>query len=461
MNLSQENKIALSTHNAKLRKRKEPGKDELKEKKEDIKEIAKAFKTIKSFSKNKKSPEDYKPAEAKNLSNLLDNVEALVNRNRDFLTNYFEATVGQKLGKSNMMLSLDDFENRLSEERENLERIFVAHEIEDSLEDYKKEYSNIDKWIKSKKRRSTRNITQKVKDIAALKRKLNATARKASEYKFSGEGNIFQKINELERKVGLLNQGLSSIKKITSKQESMISKLIKLSKLAESLNDPAAMQPQEIPPPEENQPILDPQVSEPTTVSEPATAPVQAETTQQPAVEPPNDSVSVETSTDLEKKSSGDLTSRKVMTAVKKAVNGELKQLSQNIAHAIKWPEEAAKKAIKITTDKSARDILTKVKDNLKEDMNKTLSSIIAECAILEKKFAKAKEKEKAKKAKIAPKNKAKGKPKAKKMKKESVETGGTLSKFFAASQVILEAKKKKDVGKYLFKNRPSKVSKR
>lgn len=453
----------LATHNAKLKQDMKPEEDVQKEKEEVIKQIAKAFNTIKSFSKNKDKPEDYSPSEVKDLATHLENIETLVDQNRDFLSNYFKATVGQELGASNMVLSLDDFENRLRVEKEKLTRIVAANKILDSLKDYKKEYSDINKWINAKTRRSQGNVAQKVKETANLKRKLTITGKKAKEYSLTGEDSVYQQVNELATKVGLLNKKLDKIIKITSKKESMISKLVKSSKLAESLNDPMAMQPQDIPPPEE-QTISDPQILDAPMPPEPA-APAQIDPVAQPIPEQPASTVSVETTTEPQDNSSSEMSTRKIMTAVKKAVNGELTQMAKNLTHAIKWPEDAAKKAIKITTDKSAKDILTKVKNNLKEDMNEKLSSIIEECVILEKKLAKtkakAKEKAKDKKAKVAKKDKAKDKPKAKKTKKESLEMQGSMSKFFAASKVVLEAKNKKDVGKYLFKNRPSKKSKK
>lgn len=453
----------LATHNAKLKQDMKPEEDVQKEKEAVIKQIAKAFNTIKTFSKNKDNPEDYSPSEIKDLATHLENIETLVNQNRDFLSNYFKATVGQELGASNMVLSLDDFENRLSVEKEKLNQIVAANKILDSLKDYKKEYSDINKWINAKTRRSQGNVAQKVKETANLKRKLTIAGKKAKEYNLTGEDSVYQKVNELATKVGLLNKKLDKIIKITSKKESMISKLVKSSKLAESLNDPMAMQPQDIPPPED-QTISDPQILDAPMPPEPA-APAQIDPVAQPIPEQPASTVSVETPTEPQDNSSSEMSTRKIMTAVKKAVNGELTQMAKNLTHAIKWPEDAAKKAIKITTDKSAKDILTKVKNNLKEDMNEKLSSIIEECVILEKKLAKtkakAKEKAKDKKAKVAKKDKAKDKPKAKKTKKESLEMQGSMSKFFAASKVVLEAKNKKDVGKYLFKNRPSKKSKK
>ena len=137
---------------------------------------------------------------------------------------------------------------------------------------------------------------------------------------------------------------------------------------------------------------------------------------------------------------SGEHSTRKVMSAVRKALETEVDQLAMNIARASKWPDKAAKKAIDITSDKSKRDILTKVKANLKGNMDKKLESILQECAILEKKMNKSKAKANAKAKKDT---KKKADKKSEKKPKKFKECVGSMAKYFESACVLDEAKAK------------------
>ena len=238
--------------------------------------------------------------------------------------------------------------------------------------------------------------------------------------------------------------GKKKSKKKNETFDNMISQLLRSAKILESaapdaLDNAINALDQNQPPVDPMQQPMDNQPTDPTMAgAEPPPEPTM-DAQAEPQVEvsglaPDADPRGVEL--DEPEHKSGEHSTRKVMSAVRKALETEVDQLAMNIARASKWPDKAAKKAIDITSDKSKRDILTKVKANLKGNMDKKLESILQECAILEKKMNKSKAKANAK-AKKDTKKKSEKKPKKLK------ECVGSMAKYFESACVLDEAKAK------------------
>ena len=256
--------------------------------------------------------------------------------------------------------------------------------------------------------------------------------------------------------------GKKKSKKKNETFDNMISQLLRSAKILESaapdaLDNAINALDQNQPPVDPMQQPMDNQPTDPTMAgAEPPPEPTM-DAQAEPQVEvsglaPDADPRGVEL--DEPEHKSGEHSTRKVMSAVRKALETEVDQLAMNIARASKWPTKAAKKAIDITSDKSKRDILTKVKANLKGNMDKKLESILQECAILEKKMNKSKAKANAKAKKDT---KKKADKKADKKPKKLKECVGSMAKYFESACVLDEAKakdkKKKsgDSSKFIF----------
>lgn len=242
--------------------------------------------------------------------------------------------------------------------------------------------------------------------------------------------------------------GKKKSKKKNETFDNMISQLLRSAKILESaapdaLDNAINALDQNQPPVDPMQQPMDHQPTDPTMAgAEPPPEPTM-DAQAEPQVEvsglaPDADPRGVEL--DEPEHKSGEHSTRKVMSAVRKALETEVDQLAANIVRASKWPDKAAKKAIDITSDKSKRDILTKVKANLKGNMDKKLESILQECAILEKKMNKSKAKANAKAKKDT---KKKADKKADKKPKKLKECVGSMAKYFESACVLDEAKAK------------------
>ena len=367
---------------------------------------------------------------ANNIQVLRDKLKGLKPSFREFYNVRFEKEVVERT-----LIELEELAKK-TKSKEKLKGIYSNADAE---------LRRLGKMLPSKKTgRIDRNMTkQSKKNVEAARERLSDLKR-----------DIATKLAKLEKD--------EQDKKKNETFDNMISQLLRSAKILESaapdaLDNAINALDQNQPPVDPMQQPMDNQPTDPTMAgAEPPPEPTM-DAQAEPQVEvsglaPDADPRGVEL--DEPEHKSGEHSTRKVMSAVRKALETEVDQLAMNIARASKWPTKAAKKAIDITSDKSKRDILTKVKANLKGNMDKKLESILQECAILEKKMNKSKAKANAKAKKDT---KKKADKKADKKPKKLKECVGSMAKYFESACVLDEAKakdkKKKsgDSSKFIF----------
>lgn len=145
----------------------------------------------------------------------------------------------------------------------------------------------------------------------------------------------------------------------------------------------------------------------------------------------------------VEESPNKDYTKKEVTKAVKDAIKGEFSQLKQNAKNALGWPKKAALHAIDVTMDKSQKDILKRIKVNLKKEnkelnMKEKLLGMLKECAVLEAKLKKSSDKKKDDKKK---KKGCAGKSHCS-SKKKKIKECGTMSALFPSTGFDFSEKK-------------------